>query len=132
MFTVAQDLRVILSQGTTSYFRLLQKRRHLLHIGGHVQSLGTVGGTRAAADAGGGPLVLRQGAQPGQTPGGQVLFSPGLVFVIGGKQQGNVQLPGAVGTAVAAARTGHRIKAMDYVADLPHQGDLLLRQKLVI
>ena len=75
-------------------FSRLQKRRHLLHTGGHVQALGTVGGTRAAADAGGGPLVLRQGTQPGQTPGGQVLFSPSLVLVEGGKQEGNVQLPG--------------------------------------
>ena len=43
-------------------FSRLQKRCHLLHIGGHVQALGAVGGTRAAADTGGGPLVLGQGA----------------------------------------------------------------------
>lgn len=113
-------------------FSRLQKRRHLLHTGGHVQALGTVGGTCAAADAGGGTLVLRQGTQPGQTPGGQVLFSPSLVLVEGGKQEGNVQLPGTVGAAVAAARTGHRIESVEHVADLPHQGDLLLRQKLVV
>ena len=57
---------------------------------------------------------------------------PGLVLVEGGKQEGNVQLPGTVGAAVAAARTGHRIEAVEHVADLPHQGDLLLGQRLAV
>ena len=120
LFTVAKDLKAILSQGTTSYFRLLQKRRHLLHMGGYFQTLGTVGGTRAAADTGRGPLVLRQCVQPGQTPGGQVLFSTGLILVESSEQEGNVQLLGTVGAAVAAARAGHRIETVDHIAHLPH------------
>ena len=132
LFTVAKDLKVILSQGTTSYFRLLQKRRHLLHMGGYFQTLGTVGSTRAAADTGGGLFIHRQGVQPGQTPGGQVLFSPGLILVESSEQEGNVQLLGAVGAAVAAARAGHRIETVDHVAHLPHQSNLLFRQRLVV
>ena len=55
-----------------------------------------------------------------------------LGLVESGEQEGDVQLLGAVGAAVAAARAGHRIETVDHVAHLPHQSNLLFGQRLVV